>query len=298
MTDTRNELEQPSYDDDPCTKIVPLPADEKTKWAKLSKTASNAIEFWAAFLDLLQGTNNDEALTANEKARLLLLLRAMSWVESRHGTGSGMSTAAKDPMQCGSDAWWSELSGPPGAGSFLKRGPSFGGGIYAGDLANKAAKDAAFPSEAKLSVLSNPQDGAKDAKFNPIMSFYWAVPLLVHRMNRAAGQQTFQCGDLSPTRLLDGAARYNAGGFDAYRLCVEKVVRELGGFALRQLLEQPAGSIVGSLDQLMRSVVETLRSASEDGSTGRFFFPNGISLIEVDVSIGDVHAQLKVAGKE
>jgi hypothetical protein len=98
------------------------PAEQKA-WDAVAATARAAVDFWAGFLRLRMGPKHDQLLTPEARARLLTMIRAISWVESRHGTGSG-TFPAKDPMQCGRDAWWTELVHPlPPTGSRFITGP-------------------------------------------------------------------------------------------------------------------------------------------------------------------------------
>src|SRR5277367_6325658 len=81
---------------------------EAAAWSNVQGLASSALEFWNSFIGLRSGPN---PLDAGGLARLTLIIRAVSWVESQHGTGAGISSAV-DPMQCGNprDAWWKELT--------------------------------------------------------------------------------------------------------------------------------------------------------------------------------------------
>jgi hypothetical protein len=69
------------------------------------------VNFAKDFLGLRKGGGN-VVLTATDLARWVDIVRAISWVESRHGTGTGLPPA-RDPMQCGNpnDVWWKELTG-------------------------------------------------------------------------------------------------------------------------------------------------------------------------------------------
>src|ERR1700733_464989 len=88
-------------------------AGEAAAWANVSGFAISAVTFWNNFLGLQSGSG---VLDATALARLTCIIRAVSWVESQHGTGAGTS-ASVDPMQCANpaDAWWTELTDCSGA---------------------------------------------------------------------------------------------------------------------------------------------------------------------------------------
>ena len=85
--------------------------DEAKTWASQQNVADAAITFANRFLGLRKG-GADVKLAAADLARFLDIVRAVSWVESRHGTGSG-NQPARDQMQCANpgDVWWRELTG-------------------------------------------------------------------------------------------------------------------------------------------------------------------------------------------
>ena len=87
-------------------------AEEASKWAVHSARAEAAFAFWKSFLELRVGAANDQPLTGVQANRFNTTIRAVSWVESRHGTGSG-TEPGRDPMQCANpaDVWWMELTG-------------------------------------------------------------------------------------------------------------------------------------------------------------------------------------------
>jgi hypothetical protein len=178
------------------------------------------------------GVQNDRPLDRDAIERLVTIVRAVSWVESKHGTAT-TNQGRRDPMQCGSpqDAWWCELivSGAPGQDRFIT-GPG-GTNFFAGDLpAAAAARD--LPETANIDGLGNKALGHDDPAFNETLSYYWAVPFLIHRTNTGAGAQTYKCGDLSRERLIDGAVAYNGGGDPAYRDKIIEALTLSGGLPL------------------------------------------------------------------
>src|ERR1700727_31959 len=162
---------------------------EQQAWDAVLTAAQKALNFWNSFIGLQSGT---DPLSTDALARLLCIVRAVSWVESRHGTGAG-SSASADPMQCAnpSDSWWRELT------DCTRPQDRFVGGTgkanyNACELPDKAAADSTFPPEAKLSNLSDPASGHDDANFRsagklPFMSYGWGIPFLIQKINKTAG---------------------------------------------------------------------------------------------------------------
>ena len=188
-------------------------------------TALAAIDFWNGFLILRMGAAGDKPLDAAALQRLAAIVRAVSWVESKHGTAT-TNQGTRDTMQCGhpQDAWWRQVTsaGRPGQDRFIT-GPG-GTNFWAGDLPEAAERAAGFPAAATISGLGNQALGHDDPAFNPTLSYHWGVPFLVHKINASAGAVTFKCGDLSRDRLIDGAVAYNGGGDPRYR---DKIVEAL-----------------------------------------------------------------------
>ncbi len=214
---------------------------ERDLWEKQRKHAESAFKFWAKFLDLRMGPKNRDRLSAKCKKRLMCIIRAVSYVESVHGSGSGSERFPKrDPMQTGNpkDKWWRELTGPPGRGSRFIRGYDYPVNYYAPDLL-AAVKDYIRRLKLKdpktsydLNVLNNLLEGHKNKKFNPGMSYFWGTPYLLHRINtqgKDPGRRTFKCGDCSVKRLLKGAGQYNAGkNLKEYERRIKKAVKMIG----------------------------------------------------------------------
>jgi len=272
--------------------------NEPQLWANQLPNAKSALDFWTTFLDFRMGAD-DRPLDTTASARLLTLVRAVSWVESQHGTGSG-NQPARDPMQCGnpSDSWWMELVGPVGTGDRLIGGPN-AGNYFAGDLANAVESNASFPASARLSTLTNRVSGHDDVNFSAIMSYCWAVPILVHKMNTGAGDKTYECGDLSQQRAVAGAVAYNGGGDPAYG---QKITDALNTIGWPSFLEKTdlftVRDVGGTVQDLLEQTVRTISSAHATPGDGkeRLFFPNGIELIDLHIKVGAVDIEVKVAG--
>lgn len=199
--------------------------DESVLWKKLDALAADAIAFADTFLGLRKGTGT---LTATDRARLLTIGRAVSWVESKHGT-VGANYPERDAIQCGNpnDAWWKELTGQSGNGSRFIRGGGLSA-LWAKEVAAAAEATAGFNSDASMSKLGDKKKGHKDPAFAHAHSFVWGVIYLCHRTNTPTGNPAYQCGDLSRTRLVKGAVKYNGGGDAAYRGKIEAALRLIG----------------------------------------------------------------------
>ncbi|WP_216847066.1 hypothetical protein [Granulicella sp. L60] len=200
-------------------------AGEATAWKNVSNLAQNGLTFWNGFIGLQSGVN---PLDSTGLAQLTCIVRAVSWVESQHGTGAGAS-ASVDPMQCANkaDAWWKELT------DCSQPQDRFVGGVgkpnyNACELPPKADADATFPSGANVSTLNDPTAGHEDANFTQIMSYCWAIPLLIQKINTTAGDPTYQCQKLDRPRLVAGAVAYNGGGDPNYETKVNAALDMIG----------------------------------------------------------------------
>lgn len=192
----------------------PKVASEATLWASLDTTATGAFDFWNTFIGLLMGTSNDTPLTPAAITNFRTIIRAVSWVESKHGTaGSAGNYPSRDPMQCGNpaDTWWQTLVGDfPQTERFI-RGPGLSN-YWVEELPAAAGADANFPSGAGLSNLGDQTKGHNDSNFTSTISFYWGGPFLIQKINKIPSGATYKCDNASKTRMVDGAVAYNGGG--------------------------------------------------------------------------------------
>jgi hypothetical protein len=273
--------------------------DEPKWWTDVQSAAEDSVAFWNDFLGLRHGAKNDQTLGSAEVAKIELIVRAVSWVESRHGHGSGAS-AVVDPVQCGNpaDAWWKTLTNQLGKGDRFVRGPGLTN-LDARDLPTEAAKDAGFPAAAKLSSLKKTTDGHKDANFQEVMSFFWGIPYLIHRTNTKAGDRTFQCGDLSDARLINGAVEYNGGGIKDYRKRIEDALALIDKPVTIRLEAESidaAHAATAAAERLFARLMSTVR---EEGGTGvgkLEVFPHGLTSIEFKIEVGVFKAELTLTG--
>lgn len=281
-----------------------LPADEKKKWAAQEANAMAALSYWETLLDLRRsgtGTQPPPHLSAADRARLLCIIRAVSWVESKHGT-VGVSQPARDPMQCGNplDAWWKELNLDPGKGSRFVGGPD-AKNHFASDLPGVTESDAAFPAKAKFSALADPKMGHKNATFGPVTSYYWGVPYLIHRINTKSGRKTFDCGNLERADLIAGAVAYNGKGDRDYEKNIVAAL-DLIGCAPEIFTDTAFGrELVQSVKDAAALAVQQVQSTlalAQVASERPVLFPRGIEKIDIRVKAGVVEVSLIISGPE
>ena len=208
---------------------APAAASESDLWTVQAGTAKQALDFIVAFLGCRINGSDDDNLDGPARDRLLAILRAVSIVESRHGT-VGKNQPKRDPIQCGNpnDLWWKELTGQLGKGSRFIRHPHIKQNYWANEVGDGAEKSASFPAAAKRNLLATLNDGHKNAGFAPAHSYLWGTLYLIHRINHAAGDPSYQCGDLSRDRLIDGAVSYNGGGVADYKDRLIAALAEFG----------------------------------------------------------------------
>lgn len=207
-----------------------MPTEAKL-WAAKKSTAESALVFGTGFLGCRMGPNRDKLLDSRARSRLLAIVRAISIVESRHGT-VGANQPARDPFQCGNpdDPWWKEVTGQSGTGSRFLRLPDSLSNLWANEVAAAAESTAGFDPAARMAALADAKKGHRNQGFSPAHSYVWGVLYLIHRINRAAGDPSYACGDLSDSRLLDGAVTYNGGGVPNYKARLTTALAEFGGF--------------------------------------------------------------------
>jgi hypothetical protein len=204
--------------------------DEAAAWANCKGVAGAAVKFANGFLGLRKNGSDTDKLGDTDVQRFLELVRAISWVESKHGTGAGEKPKV-DPMQCGNpgDVWWKELTGQLTTMDRFVRGPGLSN-LDADKLPEEAASTSGFEPKAELQKLgTDVKKGHNAASFVIEHSYCWAVPILIHKTNIAASAKTYQCGGLSRSRLVTGAVKYNGGGDSDYQTKIEHALDLFGG---------------------------------------------------------------------
>lgn len=201
---------------------------EPQLWANLAGIAEQSIAFWESFLDLRK--SGKVALTSADRVNLLKIIRAVSWVESKHGT-AGANQPARDPMQIGNpgDPGWQQFAGVLTKKDRYVRGDKFTKNYWADELPVAVAPEISFPTSARLTLLADATDGHRDPAFNPTMSIYWGVPHLIYKTNvQAAGRPAYLFAALNRAELVAGAVAYNGGGDPTYEAQVEKALADQG----------------------------------------------------------------------
>ncbi len=240
--------------------MTPSTSNEEDLWNTLKPTAEAALMFWSALLELRE--NGTEKLSVTSRDRVLRIIRAVSWVESRHGTGAG-NHPDRDPMQCGNpaDAWWPQLAGLSGDGDRYIGGPG-ARNYWARELPSAAAAETGFPKSAKLSELADKTKGHRDAGFNPTMSINWGVPHLVWKTNVPAGRKTYNFGEITRESLIAGAVAYNGGGDPSYGQKIDAAL-VLGGW--KASVPVPHDEFHVLLDTTLRRTSEMLEMHAAAG---------------------------------
>lgn len=174
-------------------------------------------EYWHQFIRLRM--NKTERTTQECRDRFLCIIRAVSWVESKHGT-AGVNYPERDPMQGANpqDKWWQSLTGQLGRGDRFVGGPEkpnfWVNELPAGVIEDMKKKDSTGKHKYMYDIgLIDPKLGHKDKNFNQDMSYFWGVPYLIHSINTLPKDgKTYNCGDCSEERMINGAIKYNGGG--------------------------------------------------------------------------------------
>lgn len=184
-------------------------AREKELWNKQKDAASAGLNFWKDFLNLQQG---DKPVSKECMDKMLCMLRAMSWVESRHGT-AGQNQPARDPLQSGNprDAWWTSLAGNANTDRIIG-GP---------DRGNWWLHELPGATGNRI-----PRGGHDNPEFTPNDSYLWGALAFIQKMNLTGNEsdRTYKCGDCSDKRLFDGAVDYNGGGDANYAAKLKKAL--------------------------------------------------------------------------
>lgn len=214
---------------DEMSALVGAAATEPQLWANLKTVAEQSLVFWESMLDLRK--SGAAALTSADRDNLLKIVRAVCWVESKHGT-SGSNQPKRDPMQIGNpgDPGWKQFAGVITQKDRYVRGPNYPGSNYwADELPAAAAAESSFPAAARVASLADVKEGHRDSKFNSTMSFYWSVPHLVFKTNaQAAGRPAYLFDTLSRDELLKGAVAYNGGGDPGYEKEIDQALSDQG----------------------------------------------------------------------
>lgn len=269
---------------------------EAELWEEQRSTAKSSLSFAVDFLGCQMGDANDEDLDAPALARLVKIVRAVSIVESRHGT-TGAHHPKEDPFQCGNpgDSWWKELTGQSGDGSRFIRKPGMTN-LWARQVQATAEQTAGFPTHAAFSELGDKKKGHTDAGFTPVHSYTWGIIYLIHKINTTAGDKTYQCADLARQRLIDGAVAYNGGGVADYEQRIKNALAEIGDIPspLMAELALRTTSQERSLTRQLGDITAFIEASQHHPK----FFPNGINKIHLEVKAKDIVFNLEISGPD
>lgn len=273
----------------------PAAPSEAELWQKQSAIAESALEFAISFLGCRMGPRDDQVLDTTARGRLRQIVRAVSSVESRHGT-QGANQPTRDPFQCGNgnDAWWKELTGQSGQGSRFRRGPNLSN-LWANELAATAEATTGFERKASLGMLRDIKKGHEDTNFTPYHSYFWGIIYLIHRINTTANQPSYACRDLSRQRLIDGAVEYNAGGVPDYRKRIEAALKEIGDIPAPLLVSVEAE--LGFTGDQLADPIESASRLIRNLVVASGAYDNSSRLRRIDVTFG-LHGGLESATVE
>lgn|GEM_PF-5177212 len=170
--------------------------DEAWKQQGMEGKVKQYLNFWLNWLGAKATPNaqtNPRADVSEDcLKRWLCLIRAVSWAESLHGTGTG-NQPARDPMQIGNpaDAGWKALKGvaaqpeKPYREGDLKGVPDFK------DVPGRIDEDAKgiecdkVPDSKAVGEISNipANSGHKDQRFTKELSYFWGILWLIQKVN-------------------------------------------------------------------------------------------------------------------
>jgi hypothetical protein len=207
-------------------------AQENEAWNRSGYEAliTQYLDFWAGWLGLADQNRN--AINNDCKSKLRCLIRAISWVESRHGTGAG-NQPDRDPMQVGNpnDPAWPHVTGQGPLGPRpIREGNR--PGVEWPQIPGNVGNDPNKPGSIDPTTL--PGNGHNSPQFTPNMSYFWGILWLMMKMNQddptpAGNKAAWNCQSCSWEHLLDGAQRYNSSPQqDQYRRNIEAALKLSG----------------------------------------------------------------------
>lgn len=207
---------------------------ESVAWATVSSIVEASYKFWKDFLVLRRGPNATDQLTQADDKEFIYAIRAVSWVESQHGSGAGV-TASRDPMQCGNpkDAWYLQLAGTATQFDRFVRGGKGSKNYNSDELPSAVEVQKGWNTAASISNLDDVNLGhgssTSDNGFDQVISYYWAVPHLIWDINaKSGGRPAYNCGNVTRNELKSGCVEYNGCGDPKY---LEKINDAYGLFA-------------------------------------------------------------------
>jgi hypothetical protein len=229
-----------AYQLNPATMLDPMGLQaevERKRYNDLGLDASIGayLNFWTEWLGLAD--NNRNPIGDDCKKKLKCMVRAILWVESKHGT-AGANHPGRDPMQVGNpaDPAWAHISNQPDLvkGGQLGPRPIRRGdrpGVGWADLPAAVAREPMLPNG--IDPTNLPRAGHRDPKFDQNMSVFWGILWYLYTMNQQdktpnGPRAAWNCQDCSWDHLTQGAVDYNGEGNPNYRQEIEEALRLSG----------------------------------------------------------------------
>jgi RHS repeat-associated protein len=198
------------------------------------------LDFWLEWLGAkeIDSKGKRNAVSQACRDRLKCIIRAIGYVESRHGCGTG-NHPERDPMQCGNpaDSCTKGLTGVTSEGGPTREGKLPGVKTF-DDIPTRLQKPqkddgtAKVPSRFSDSKYKIPSKGHQDPLWTPEDSCFWGVLWYIYRTNQRDGLSkpngAWNMRDCSWEHLLSGAGNYNGKDPPGYRKKVEDAMKTIG----------------------------------------------------------------------
>lgn len=196
-------------------------------------------------------------MTAANDDEFLYAIRAVSWVESQHGTSTGGNeTGPHNPMQCGhpKDSRWVQIMRQTQQFDRFARGGTGSVNYDSWQLPATVQKAVGWNTDADISCLDDPTKGHGSAQnrngYTQTMSNWWGVPHLIWKINVAAGaRKAYMCGGVARAALRKGCVAYHGGGDSTYG---EKILAAYSLFTSKRPEPAQVQALVGPSDARQR----------------------------------------------
>lgn len=182
---------------------------EQECWDQVKDLVQPTIDFWVDWL-------RDDEPSPEKKVcpdLLLCIIRAISWVESRHGCGTG-NFPERDPMQIGNpnDSGWENIGNNPSTDPGerpIREGvlPGLSWEDIPGDVDRiingpPPPEDPVLPYNIDPTFL--PDDGHKDEDFTKEMSYFWGIIWYLYSLQVGSELGAWKIGNCEPANLMKG----------------------------------------------------------------------------------------------
>ena len=162
---------------------------ERKRWEKVNEKVSvgKYMDTWLKYLGAKLDYKNKSkiAMTEECKKKIKCIIRAISWIESRHGNGTG-NFPSRDPMQVGNtgDPAWRTIIGKQESTRPFREGKL--GRTEWKDIYKVMKKDYGINGNIIPAPSTMPK-GHKDKRFNPDNSYFWGIGWYMYQANQVAG---------------------------------------------------------------------------------------------------------------